>query len=191
MPSYRRAVVPGGTFFLTLVTEGREPIFADQRWRGLLGDCLREASHRRPFATEAIVLLPDHLHLLMTLPSGDADFSTRVASIKATFTRAYLDAGGVEQPRSESRMRKRRRGVWQRWFWEHTIRDEDDLHRHLDYIHYNPVKHGLARCPHAWDASSFGRHVGMSNYATDWCCACHGRTPMVPDFAWAEGCEGE
>ena len=131
---------------------------------------------------DAIVLLPNHLHLLLTLPPNDADFSTRIAAIKADFTRGYLAAGGAEQPRSTGRVRKRRRGVWQRWFWEHAIRDDTDLHRHLDYIHYNPVKHGVAACPHAWPFSSFERFVRERSYVRDWMCGCGG-VVRGPDFS--------
>ncbi len=133
----------------------------------------------------AIVLLYDHLHLILSLPSGDDDFSTRLASIKANFTRKYLSAGGEEQSISESRYRRGNRGVWQRRFYEHLIRDMDDLHRHLDYIHYNPVKHGLVRCPHAWEHSSFHRAVERMDYEPAWGCCCGGRVATPMEFGWA------
>lgn len=159
MPYFRRVFVPGGTYFFTLVTERRAPLFADATARRLLHEAIAECGYRYPFALDAIVLLHDHLHLLMTLPPADADYPTRVSFIKAAFTRSHLAGGGVEQPRSSARVRKRRRGVWQRWYWEHRIRDGRDRHCHLDYIHYNPVKHGYVTCPHAWPFSSFARHV--------------------------------
>jgi putative transposase len=168
VPNYRRAHVPGGTFFLTLVAEGRAPRFDDPAARGWLHQAMAAVRRERPFEILGIVLLPDPLHLLIELPRGDADFSTRMASMKARFTRAYLAAGGVERRRSESRVRHRNRGVWQRRFYEHRIRDEDDLHRHLDYIHYNPVKHGVATCPHAWLHSSFQRWVERGGYELTW-----------------------
>jgi putative transposase len=183
MPTYRRLLVPGGTYFLTLVTENRAPLFLEAAARQMLHDAIADCRRRRPFDLEAGVLLDDHLHFLITLPPGDADFSTRVAAIKAGFTRAFLAAGGAEQPRSAARVRKRRRGVWQRWFWEHRIRDVEDLNRHLDYIHYNPVKHGRAPCPHAWPHSSFQRHVRLGSYESDWQCSCNGRTCPPPDFS--------
>src|SRR3954453_9931148 len=182
MPTYRRAHVPGGTFFLTLVTENRAPLFRDDATRGLLRAAIADCRARRPFELDAGVLLLDHLHLLLTLPPNDADFSTRGAAIKAAFTRAYLAAGGAEQPRSTARVRKRRRGVWQRWFWEHTLRDHDDRNSHLDYIHYNAVKHALAKCPHEWKHSSFERYVREGFYETDWQCTCDGRVWRPPDF---------
>ncbi len=182
MPYYRRRRVPGGTYFFTLVTEGREPVFAAEEARRLLHDAVAACGRRRPFLLDAGVLLLDHLHLLLTLPPGDTDFSTRLASIKACFTHSFLASGGVEQPRSESRVHKRRRGIWQRWFWEHHIRDIGDRNRHLDYIHYNGVKHRLATCPHAWPFSSFERYVRARVYQSEWQCTCNGRACTPPSF---------
>jgi len=133
---------------------------------------------KHPFTIVALVLLPDHLHTIWTLPEEDADFSTRWSILKTCFTLAWLAAGGGEGAISSSRRRNRRRGVWQRRFWEHRIRDQDDFNRHLNYIHYNPVKHGLARCPHAWPHSTFGKWVKRGAYRTDWCCGCHA-TPQT------------
>jgi len=126
--------------------------------------------------------LPDHLHAVWTLPVDDADFSSRWAAIKARFTRDWLDRGGEERPRTPSRVGHRNRGVWQRRFWEHVIRDEDDLQRHLNYIHYNPVKHGVARCAHAWPYSSFKKWVERDVYEVSWQCNCDGVTQKAPDF---------
>jgi putative transposase len=175
MPEYRRAFLPGGTFFFTFVTAGRAPILATPEARVCLRTALQQTAARWPFAIRAIVLLPDHLHTIWTLPDGDADFSRRWAFLKKQFTRGWLAAGGAEQATSHSRRRNRRRGVWQRRFWEHTIRDEVDFIRHCDYIHYNPVKHGRAECPHAWPYSSFPRFVSENKYAADWQCVCRGR----------------
>jgi putative transposase len=135
-----------------------------------------------------MVLLPDHLHLVITLPPGDAAFSKRIAAIKARFTRAYLAGGVAETSQSASRDRQGYRGVWQKRFWEHLIRDEDDLAACCDYIHYNPVKHGHVRCPHAWPWSTFHRHVRHNNYPADWLCACDPtRSPQPPrDLPGAE-----
>lgn len=176
MPNYKRAFRPGGTFFLTLVTERRAPVFASESARSILRMTFENCWRHHPFILDAIVCLPDHLHMLMTLPEGDADFSIRMTNLKAAFTRAYLAAGGTEQGRSASRVRQRSRGVWLKRFWEHTIRDQDDLLRHLDYIHYNPVKHGHAACPHAWPHSSFHRFVTEGRYRADWCCQCEQRS---------------
>jgi putative transposase len=174
MPTYVRAFRPGGTFFLTLVTDRRAPIFANESSRSMLRSAMDRCRELHPFIMDAVVLLPDHLHMLMTLPDDDSDFSIRLANIKARFTRAYVDAGGGEQNRSDSRVRQRIRGVWLKRFWEHTIRDADDLRNHFDYIHFNPVKHGYVKCPHDWPHSLFHRFVSEDRYARNWCCQCEG-----------------
>ncbi|MDB5355891.1 MAG: transposase [Phycisphaerales bacterium] len=174
MPNYLRALRPGGTFFLTLVTEGRALIFGAESARTMLHDAIERCRVHHPFTLDAIVLLPDHLHILMTLPEGDGDFSVRIANVKSHFTRSYITDGGAEQARSGSRLRQRSRGVWQRRFWEHVVRDADDLRRHFDYVHYNPVKHKHVRCPHAWAHSSFHRLVAEERYERNWCCQCDG-----------------
>jgi len=181
MPEYRRAFEPGGTFFFTLVTEGRRPFLTTSAARRLLRTAFASTRERFPFTVDAIVLLTDHLHTIWTLPPGDADFSTRWSFLKRQFTKAWLAAGGREQPATESRRRNRRRGVWQRRFWEHVIRVEEDLVRHCDYIHYNPVKHGLVACPHAWPHSSFHRFVDERVYERDWACSC-ARPAAAPVF---------
>jgi putative transposase len=119
-----------------------------------------------PFKIEAIVILPDHLHCLWTLPPGDEDFSTRWRLIKSYFSHRCTesDQGFV----SASRRRKQEKAVWQRRFWEHQIRDEIDFARHVEYIHYNPVKHGLVKAPLDWAYSSFGRYVRTGYYPADW-----------------------
>ena len=116
MPNYRRAIQPGGTFFLTLVTERRMPIFAADEARIMLHKAIDRCRKFHPFELGAIVLLHDHMHMLITLPNSDADFSRRVTYIKSTFTQSFLASGGGEQPRSPSRARQRSRGVWQRRF---------------------------------------------------------------------------
>ena len=182
MPNYRRAYVPGGTFFFTLVTYRRGGFLCGEQARALLRSCLATCRKRHPFVIDAMVLLPDHLHALWTLPEGDGDFSTRFAVLKKSFTERWLKEGGWEGAVSGSRRRNRRRGVWQRRFWEHVIRDQDDFNRHLNYIHYNPVKHGLASCPHVWAHSTFMRWVKEGAYSLDWCCGCDGRRITLPDF---------
>jgi putative transposase len=191
LPNYRRIFRPGGTYFFTLVTAARAPLFADERARSLLHDAFAGVRRDRPFELDAIVLLPDHLHAIWTLADGDADFSRRWASVKARFTHAWLSEGGAEQSVAPGRAGKAGRGVWQERFWEHTVRDQEDLNRHLDYIHYNPVKHGLAACPHQWEWSSFSRWVAKSGYEADWQCCCEDRKIKPIDFSWAEGLEME
>ena len=175
MSDYRRYFVPGGTYFFTVVTERRAPLFADERARVLLGDVMRKCAERHPLETIASVLLPDHLHVLWQLPPGDNRYSLRWNWIKRKFTVGWLALGGREQIRPRSRLRERRRGVWQRRFWEHVITDEVDLENHFDYIHYNPVKHGYVERPRDWPASSFHRWVAHGHYDIDWGAGYHPR----------------
>ncbi|MDA0835068.1 MAG: transposase [Planctomycetota bacterium] len=118
----------------------------------------------------AIVLLPDHLHAIWSLPRGDADFSTRWSWIKKEFTKRWLSAGHAESVISQGRQDEGRRGVWQPRFWEHTLEDDEDFERHFDYIHYNAVKHKYVRCPHEWPHSSFHRWVKDNVYPWHWAC---------------------
>lgn len=180
MSEYRRAFQPGGMFFLTLVTNFHEPILASPRARQLLRSAINQTQIDRPFAIEAIVFLPDHLHCIWTLPNDDADFSTRIRLIKGRFTHAYLKTVDCRDGCSASRQRKGERGVWHRRFWEHSVRDDADFERICGYIHYNPVKHGHANCPHAWPFSSFHRYVKESKYERSWGCVCDNKllTPL-------------
>ena len=129
---------------------------------------MEQCRAERPFTIDAMVLLPDHLHAMWTLPEGDTDFSSRWGRIKKSFTQAWVTAGGWEGAISESRGRNRRRGVWQRRFWEHVIRDDEDYARHVDYIHYNPVKHGHCVRAVDWPYSPFQRWVERGVYPVDW-----------------------
>ena len=162
MPGYRRAQLDGGTFFLTVVTHHRRRILCHRLARGLLARAFAAVRAARPFAIEGIVLLPDHLHVMIRLPGGDGDFSGRIGQVKRRFTQSYLAAGGAEAPATPSRTRQRYRGVWEKRFWEHTIRDVRDYCLHLDYIHYNPVKHGLVGRAGDWPFSSFHRYVRLA-----------------------------
>jgi putative transposase len=168
MSDYRRWYVPGGTFFFTVVTQDRVPIFRDPRAVSLLGEVMRTVRAKYPFSTIAVVVLPDHIHCVWSLPAVDADYAGRWRWIKGAFTERWLPGGGTEASRTRSRMRKGEHGVWQRRFWEHHLQDELDLERHVDYIHYNPVKHGHAERPVDWPWSSFGRHVQLGQYPSDW-----------------------
>jgi len=168
MSLYRRYYVKGGTYFFTLVVQGRSPLFANGAARRLLGSVSRRCVLRYPIDVMAIVLLPDHLHALWSLPRGDANYSQRWSWTKSEFTKQWLAMSGGEQSQSATRNREGRRGVWQRRFWEHTVRDEDDLEAHFDYIHYNPVKHGLVERPRDWPWSTFHRWVAGGHYQVDW-----------------------
>jgi putative transposase len=167
---WRRAFLPGGTFFFTQVTESRAPILTISPGRSMLRTAMLECQQRWPFEVLAIVLLPDHLHTVWRLPEGDSDYSKRWGWIKKEFTKDWLAAGGAEQPISDSRHGNRRRGVLQRRFWEHVIRDEADFQRHVDYLHYNPVKHGYVACCRDWPWSSFQRYVRSGVYPPEWGC---------------------
>jgi putative transposase len=131
---------------------------------GLLRDAFRAVKKAHPFDIDAMVVLPDHLHAIWTLPQGDHDFSLRWRQIKAAFSVA-LDK---EERISRSRARKQERGIWQRRFWEHVIRDEPDFERHVDYIHHNPVKHGYVPRVMDWPYSSFHRYVRQGILPSDW-----------------------
>lgn len=183
MPEYRRPHAPGGTFFLTLVTWNREPLFSEPDNIAQLRRALAATRRERPFSFVAGVVLPDHLHFLWTLPPEDTDVSSRVGRFKVMFTRALRGPGALPTSVSRSRIKHHESDVWQRRFWEHTIRDEQDFEDHLAYIHYNPVKHQVATCPHEWAHSSFHRWVQRGGYPTNWCCSCDGRTASAPNLA--------
>jgi len=183
MSNYRRKH-QGSLYFFTIVTHNRQPLFARESARRLLSTAIERTQQDRPWKIEAMVLLPEHLHALWRLPPDDTDYSGRIAAMKKRFTRAYLAACGVEEPIAPGQRRHRRRGVWQPRFWEHTIRDAKDFHLHVDYIHANPVKHGLVDYPRDWPHSSFHRYVEKGWYEPDWC----GRTdlPGNVEYIWLE-----
>lgn len=139
----------------------------------MLGEAIRCCQQEWSFEVNAIVVLPDHLHTIWTLPAGDANYSARWSVIKKTFTTQFLASGGEDWRVSSGKQRENRRGVWQQRFWEHTIEDEDDFQSHFDYIHYNPVKHQLVKCPRDWEATSFHRWVDRGVYPRDWACGNH------------------
>lgn len=163
MPHYIRARIPGGTYFFTVA-------LLERRQRLLTGhiDSLRAAFRsvqaERPFHIDAIVILPDHLHCLWTLPEGDADYSTRWRLIKSAFARSLPP----DEYRSARRQETGERGIWQRRFWEHAIRSPADYDAHFHYIHYNPVKHGWVRHAVDWPHSSFHRYVQSGVYEPHW-----------------------
>lgn len=168
MGDYRRNYVSGGTFFFTAVTHRRQKILASPLAHRCLREAIRHVRHDRPFDLIAIVLLPEHLHCVWTLPIGDHVFSMRWRLIKSRFTSTYLVSGGRETTPTVEQRNQDGRGVWQPRFWEHTCRDEDDLKRCVDYIHWNPVKHGLVSRVRDYPWSSFQRFVLMGEYSEDW-----------------------
>ena len=151
---YRRAQVPGGTYFFTVALADRKSTLLIERVDGLR-DAIRVVKLRHPFEIVAMVVLPDHLHAVWRLPPGDMDYPTRWALIKAGFSRG-IPKGECTRP---SRTAKRERGLWQRRYWEHLIRDDRDLQTHVDYIHHNPVKHGYVAQASAWPARWMDRSL--------------------------------
>lgn len=163
MSNYRRARVPGGTYFFTVnLLKLRRRLLVEHV--DLLRDAFRTTHAARPFVLLTWVILPDHLHCVWRLPDGDADSANRWAQIKAGVSRRLP----ATERRSAYRMSRRERGIWQRRYWEHLIRDPEDLRRHVDYIHFNPVKHGHADLAADWPHSSFRRWVEGGAYPPDW-----------------------
>ena len=191
MPKYLRSYVPGGSYFLTLVTYNRNPIFRKQENISRLRTALRTVKSEMPFEIAGAVMLPDHIHFIWSLPTEDSDYSIRIGRLKALFTKSLSLELTLERNTSSSRRKHRESNVWQRRFWEHTLRDEEDFQIHLDYIHYNPVKHGYVQCPHLWPPSSFHHWVKNGGYSADWCCTCNDRHSKIPDFASIESHVGE
>ena len=163
MTNYRRYRLKGGCYFFTVALAERRSRLLTENIQGLR-TAFREVKQAHLFKMEAIVILPDHLHCIWTLSEGDDDFSTRWRQVKAAFSRQLPKT----ERRSQSRLNKGERGIWQRRFWEHAIRDEVDHQRHVDYIHYNPVKHGYVTRVVDWPYSSFHRFVRLGVYPSDW-----------------------
>lgn len=164
MPDYRRANTPGATWFFTVNLLQRHGNDLLVRNIDRLKSCVLAEKARRPFSILAWVVLPEHMHWIWRLPEGDADFPTRWRRIKTDFSRGMPRT----ERRSAVRVARGERGIWQRRYWEHQIRDERSLQWHMDYIHYNPVKHGWAQRPADWPHSSFAHHVARGVYTEDW-----------------------
>lgn len=162
MVAYRRNRIQGGTFFFTLtLTDRRSTVLVDHVT--LLRAAFRTARRERPFTIEAIVILPDHLHAILTLPPGDDDFPGRWRRIKGYFSTRLLERGMEIERHPNGDL-----ALWQRRYWEHTIRDDPDYVRHVDYIHYNPVKHRLVVRVRDWPYSSFRSYVRRGILPADW-----------------------
>jgi putative transposase len=163
MAHYRRSSAAGGTFFFTVnLADRTSRLLVDEIDR--LRRAFELARTRYPYRTLAYCVLPDHLHVVWRLPDGDADFSLRWSVIKRAFS-SGLPAAGT---RSVSKLAKREKSLWQRRFWEHQIRNETDLQRHIDYIHFNPVKHGHVKHVTDWPYSSFHTYVGRGVLPSNW-----------------------
>ena len=163
MRTYIRNRTDGASYFFTLNLLNRQ---SDLLTRHIeeLRFAYRKTQHHMPFTLNAMVVLPDHLHLLLTLPDGDHDYAKRIKCLKGQFSRQIPKTEFV----NESRANKGERGIWQRRYWEHRIRDELDYQRHMDYIHYNPVKHGHALRASDWLYSTFHQYALQGIYPLDW-----------------------
>lgn len=168
MPNYRRLTLAGGTYFLTQVTYQRRAWLCNDIARETLRSAIIQVRKTYPFSIEAFVLLPDHFHCLWTLPDGDSNYSTRLRLIKTFVTKHCASQLALNAELTASRQKRNEGNLWQRRFWEHLIRDEVDFARHCEYIHYNPVKHGLCQAPKQWRFSSFHRFVTEGVYPEDW-----------------------
>jgi len=158
MSRYRRTFFPGGCYFFTLVTYHRLPWFSHAKNIERLRQGFRRTQSKHPFEIDAIVVLPDHLHMVMQLPVNEYDFSLRIRLIK------HYVSTGIDTSTNHKQEKK----VWQKRYWEHLIRGQEDWRRHVDYIHYNPVKHRYVNNPAEWPYSSFQRALNRGWYEPDW-----------------------
>ncbi len=168
MPNYRRAFLPGGTFFFTVVTFQRRKLFERSECRLVLRETIERVRQKHPFFIDAWVLLPEHMHCIWTLPEGDSNYSGRWSMIKSGFS--MRTKKNLHKPEwiNASRQKHRESTIWQRRFWEHLIRDDEDYRIHVDYIHYNPVKHELVKQVKNWPYSTFHRYVKKGIYSENW-----------------------
>jgi putative transposase len=164
MVLYRRMFRAGGTYFFTVNLLERRGNDLLVRYIDVLREAVRVVKARYPFVIHAWVVLPEHTHFVIELPEGDCDYSLRIRLIKAYFSR-HLPK---DEMRNLARQRRHERGIWQRRFWEHLIRDERDFERHVDYVHFNPVKHGWVACVKDWPYSTFHRFVAQGILPCDW-----------------------
>jgi putative transposase len=171
MPNYRRLKTPGATYFFTVVTYERQTMLCEPVSRQALQNAIEDTRRSYPFYVKAWVLLRDHLHCIRTLPDGDYEFSKRWGIIKSNFTKRIKRVGWAlptkDKP-SPSRILHREATIWQRRFWEHQIRDQEDFNQHCDYIHYNPVKHGLVDDPKKWEYSTIHQFINKGLYPANW-----------------------
>lgn len=167
MSNYRRLFIPNSYLFLTITTNYRRPILIDNI--NLLKQAFKNTKEIYHFEIFASVILPEHIHSII-IPDKIEDYPKIIHAVKYSFSKKLQNGGIVIPPYnlSNSKLKKGDKGIWQRRHYEHTIRDEDDLHKHLDYIHYNPVKHGLTQNVKNWEFSSFNKFVKMGNYDENW-----------------------
>jgi putative transposase len=163
MSNYRRNRIQGGSYFFTVNLFDRKKSLLTDHIEALRS-AIRKTRNSKPFTIDAWVVLPDHMHCIWTLPNGDSDYSSRWREIKKGFSKAIP----ATEYRSRTRIKRHERGIWQHRFWEHTIRDELDYQRHMDYLHYNPVKHGLVDAVNQWQYSTFHHLVKQGVYDPNW-----------------------
>jgi len=157
MSDYKRMRIPGVSYFFTLVTHNRNPVFTSPEHIVLLRESIQYVMTKRPFNIQAAVVLPDHIHCIWEMHDED-DYSMRWQMIKTQFSRTLRNKNPEWKQKA----------IWQPRFWEHAIRDKNDLHCHMDYIHYNPVKHGLVSSPSDWEYSSIHKHIELGLYDKNW-----------------------
>ncbi len=168
MSSYLRSNVAGGSYFFTVVTERRQRILTDEVLRLALREAITKVRLERPFQIDGWVLLPDHLHTIWTLPEGDTDFSTRWRLIKSAVTRAVGESYFRPEWHTQRRAKKQCGTIWQHRYWEHLLQDDADFSHHMNYLHFNPVRHGLVKNVVDWPYSSFHRLAAQKIYPIDW-----------------------
>jgi putative transposase len=185
MSDYRRWYQPGGNYFLTLVTHQRKKLLVGDPIVNLLRESVQSVATDLPFEAVAGVVLPDHIHVIWRLPSGDTNYSKRIGLLKVRFTRRVREMG--HQGRIAALLNERGEAtVWQRRFWEHTIHEEGEFEACMDYIHFNPVRHGYVRTPGEWPHSTFSKWVNRGVYPANWAAgdsACQQRLTGVERYA--------
>lgn len=165
MSNYRRNKISGASYFFTLCLRNRQSKLLTEHIQELR-IAYKKTQTKKPFVTEAMVVLPDHLHALWTLPENDADYPNRIRLFKSHFTRQL--PRNLKKTNNKNRQKHGQTGVWQLRYWEHTIQSEQDFINHVDYIHYNPVKHGHVRQVKYWEYSTFHQHVNRGIYDKNW-----------------------
>jgi putative transposase len=168
MSQYRRVRTLGGSYFFTVVTYRRQRLLIHHESRRILREVVQEVRREYPFAIDAWVLLPDHTHCVWTLPEGDSDYSKRWGLIKARYSKQTNELFKREEWMNKSKIKHRESTIWQRRFWEHSIRDQNDFNRHIDYVYWNPVKHGYVSRVADWQYSTFHRDVKAGLYPESW-----------------------
>lgn len=163
MSNYRRSRLPGGTYFFTANLQNRHSRLLVENIDPLRA-AVRQVRVKRPFRIDAWVVLPEHMHCIWTMPTDDGDYPGRWKAIKQAFAKALP----LTERRTATQFRRGERGIWQRRFWEHLIRDARDFKAHFDYVHFNPVKHGHVRRVADWPYSTFHRAVANGIYPRDW-----------------------